>query len=448
MATTTGGTASQSSAHKGFLDKGRNSVDRYKRLTQSGAHTMISNLGEVRKSAESENMPDKDIKFDTEFASMRGERSGDDKLAHYGVICEGIKSALPFESSTCKVVLDTGEMSADRDHRLTQKNANKVISGKGIYRDKAPTFASPFSLSSMQKRSGEMEEPSQSQGDIANAATESYHHGMLQRLTVVIHKAERDSPSLVGAAGGDSTETSTKGSMFNYLAGIHDITSTSSIGLNLSFGEEDEVPEATSSVHQMAVVRDQLESDKQKSMQIGNSLVASADDKKTTTPDCNKGLAKVKNDEQRKVGNKNFARMKKNTVCAEKGAKKNSMLASSIDVDLSKKDGEFMPPAVSVLRKRVFLAETEDKDPTALTLQVRDNNIVGMERDLKTITDIASSESFFKENSWKSDSVIRNVPSRTENAEEINMSNMAEAKEDAETRNEQAWESVLSGRKE
>jgi hypothetical protein len=120
-------------------------------------------------------------------------------IAHYGVICKGIKSASSFESSTQTVI----------DYTPTQNNACKVISGKqrkSIDRDKTPTS------SSMQKRSGETEilEPSQSQ---ATAATESYHHGLLQRLTVVIHKAERDSPSLVGAAGGDYTETSTKGNI-------------------------------------------------------------------------------------------------------------------------------------------------------------------------------------------------------------------------------------------
>jgi hypothetical protein len=448
-ATVTEGTAFQSSAHKGILNKGR---DRYEWLTHSGAHTMISNLGEVRKSAEREKMPDKEIKFNTKSASttavaykVKGERSGDDKFAHFGVLCEGTKSVerrpstSSSESSTRKVVL---EMSADRDCRLTQNDARKIISSKrrkSIDRDKTPTSASSLSLSSMQKRSAEMDvlKPSQSQ----SAAAESYH-GMLQRLSVVMHKAKRGSPSLVGAAGGDSTETSTKGSMFrlsNYFAGIHDIISTSSIAPNL---EEDEVPEATSSIHQMAVVRDQLGSCKQKSMLIGNILAASADYKKTTAPDCNKGLAKVSNDKQRKVDDKN-ARMKKNTVRAEKGA--GAMLASPIDRDLPRKDGEFMPPSVSVLREKLLLAEKEDEDPTALSPQVRDNNIVGM-KDSKTITNIASSESFFKENSWKSDSVT--VFSRTENAEELNMSNMAEAKEDVETKNEQAWESVLSGRKE
>jgi hypothetical protein len=82
MATATGGTASQSSAHKGILNKGRNSVYKYERLAHSGAHTMISNLGEVRKSVERENMPDKDIKFNTESTAVaykvKVERSGDD----------------------------------------------------------------------------------------------------------------------------------------------------------------------------------------------------------------------------------------------------------------------------------------------------------------------------------------------------------------------------------
>jgi hypothetical protein len=71
---------------------------------------------------------------------------------------------------------------------------------------------------------------------------------------------------------------------------------------------------------------------------------------------------------------------------------------------LPTKDGEFVQPGVSVLHRKKSLTEKE-----ALMAQIRENSIVGMEGDSKTVGATASSESGSKENTQKSDSVIRNI---------------------------------------
>jgi hypothetical protein len=273
-----------------------------------------------------------------------------------------------------------------------------------------PTSASSLSLSSMHIRSAEMgvtEVLKTSQSLSCMNLKDSDCEG--QRLSVVSGKAKKDSSSVVGVAGSYSTCTKS-GSMLGFSDYSHASSSAPSISSN------------TDAV-------------RQKSMLLRNIMAAAASTADKETGDgktvVRKGFAGVKNNEETN-------KLKEDTVCAEKGARENiSMLASPIDVGLPTRDGEFTQPGVSVPHKKKSLAEKE-----ALMAQIRENSIVGMEGDSKTVGATACGS---KENSQKTDSVIKNVLSGTENADtppELNMSNMVE-----EASNKQAWESPLFCRK-
>jgi hypothetical protein len=318
--------------------------------------------------------------------------------------------------------------SLDKDDRLTHNDAHGRISGEGresVKRYRRPASASS-SLSSIHKRS-EMERDNEG---LTSPATQ----GVLQRLSVVIHPAKGDSSSVVKTA---SSDTDTGGNMPDYLAGIHEIRSgSSSYSLSLSSGMEDEVPEAASSIHQMAVVRDRLGS---------ASMLTSSDSafSSNVTIDDDGNKLKVADKRMRKSDKETkitFTRTKRDneaSVCAV-----NEKKSMSMNEDLPTNGEKFMKPADSVIR-RMFFAGSEDEDPAAWLPPVWEKDNAGMEGTSKAIAGIPTSESASEESSLVSASVIRNMYSGTdvtENLQEQDLSNMAEAKEDDGGRNEQAWD--------